>query len=82
MGDKLRIPAARCPACGHVSRDFDAIGQRCAQTLDGARCRGVIAGGMTYDDWQACPVCQATGRHDLARCRRCNGDGWLYVRSA
>ena len=82
MAHKLRIPAARCPACGHVTRDFELIDRRCERMLEGARCRGVNSGTQSYDDWQACPVCDATGRQEHARCGRCGGDGWIFARSA
>ena len=72
---------ARCPACGHVTRDFERVDKRCERMLDGARCRGINSGTHSYDDWQACPVCDATGRREHARCGQCKGDGWIYVRS-
>jgi hypothetical protein len=79
MAHKLRIPVARCPACGHVTRDFELIAKRCERVRDGARCRGVTAGTGSYDEWQACPGCEATGRQGSGRCPQCQGDGWLYV---
>lgn len=79
MAHKLRIPAARCPVCGHVTRDFELIDRRCERTVAGARCRGVNTGALSYDDWQACGSCQGTGRHEPGRCRQCLGEGWLYV---
>lgn len=80
MAHKLRIPAARCPVCGHVTRDHELVDKRCEQMLDGARCRGINNGAHSYDDWQACPVCEATGRHDRARCGACAGEGWIFAR--
>lgn len=81
MAHKLRVPAARCPACGHVTRDHELVHRRCERMLDGARCRGVIAATLSYDDWRACPACEATGRRESARCGACEGDGWIYVPS-
>ena len=81
MRHKLRIPVARCALCGHVTRDFELVDKRCERMLDGARCRGVNSGTQSYDDWQACPVCEATGRHEHSRCSRCKGNGWIYARS-
>jgi hypothetical protein len=79
MAHKLRIPAARCPACGHVSRDYELVDRRCEQLIRGNRCRGIVSGSHSYDDWRACPVCEATGRHEQSRCGTCAGDGWIYV---
>ncbi len=81
MAHKLRIPAARCPVCGHVSRDFELVDKRCERMLEGARCRGVNSATRSYDDWQACPACEATGRKDNSRCAQCRGEGWVYARS-
>lgn len=80
--DKLRIPAARCPVCGSVTRDFEQIDRRCERTVGGVRCRGVVTGAHSYDDWRACHACEATGRGAHARCGECGGDGWIYARSA
>jgi DnaJ-class molecular chaperone len=81
MAHKLRIPAARCPACGNVTRDFELVDRRCERTLGGARCRGVNSATHSYDDWQACAACDATGRLDRSRCGQCRGEGWIYVSS-
>lgn len=78
---KLDRPIGICPRCRAVIRSFDQIGRRCATTLpSGAKCPGVIRSALARDEWSECSMCLTMGRIDDSICRRCNGEGWTYIR--
>ena len=77
-----RKPVAVCTVCLCVSYDVAFIQKPCSNWPDGkGPCKGVYASALNAEDWKACDHCGGDGRRDNARCRFCQGAGWLYVRN-
>ena len=73
-------PVAVCTICGAVSYNPAGINERCGRMVRRKRCRGVNGSALNEDDWALCDECVGEGLSGNARCQRCDGAGWLFVR--
>ena len=81
----------RPSACGGRSPDAPIAARRrtnaalinrgCGRMVEGKRCAGKNGREMRKTDWKECPACSATGFARAGTCERCDGAGWLFVRS-
>ena len=77
----LERPVAVCTRCGAVSYNAMLIDGVCGRSRgDGKHCRGVNGSALNQTDWAACDKCAVTGLVGSARCERCDGVGWLFLR--
>jgi len=77
---KLNPPVAKCTKCGKLSWRAESINQRCSEWAGKKRCQGVFRSRINDGDWEECPDCNAKGRINEVRCRRCDGVGWEDTR--
>ena len=74
-------PCAVCTKCGAASYSANLINAACARMVGSKRCRGVNGSRLNTDDWAECDQCAGDGRVTGSRCERCEGVGWIDVRS-
>ena len=73
-------PVTFCTVCGRVGYNIATANQRCGQTFNRKRCRGVNTSALNVNDWSECPSCAATGGENGKTCHQCDGAGWLARR--
>ena len=73
-------PVAVCTVCGAVSYNPTLINGPCGRMVGRKRCRGLNGSALNESDWAVCDDCAGDGFSGDARCQRCDGVGWLFVR--